>query len=95
MGVQASDEVITVPFTFIAIVAAIEYIGAKPVFVDVEENSGCMDTCKFEAAIAERTKVILPVHLHGQMADMYPILAIAQIWSQCIGRCCTGPCCLL
>ena len=61
-----------------ATVAAIEYIGAKPVFVDVEENSGCMDTSKLEAAITERTKVILPVHLHGQMADMYPILAIAH-----------------
>jgi len=62
----------------IVTVAAIEYIGAKPVFVDVEENSGCMDTSKLEAAITERTKVILPVHLHGQMADMYPILAIAH-----------------
>ena len=62
----------------IATVAAIEYIGAKPVFVDVEENSGCMDTSKLEAAITERTKVILPVHLHGQMADMYLILAIAH-----------------
>ncbi|MDA1069052.1 MAG: DegT/DnrJ/EryC1/StrS family aminotransferase [Verrucomicrobia bacterium] len=78
MGVQAGDEVITVPFTFIATVAAIEYIGAKPVLIDVEENSGCMDVSKLEAVITERTKVILPVHLHGQMADMYPITAVAR-----------------
>jgi dTDP-4-amino-4,6-dideoxygalactose transaminase len=77
-GVGPGDEVITVPFTFVATVAAIGYTGATPVFVDVDPVSYTMDVTQIEAAITERTKVILPVHLYGQPADMDPILEIAR-----------------
>jgi dTDP-4-amino-4,6-dideoxygalactose transaminase len=76
-GVAPGDEVITVPFTFVATVAAIEYAGARPVFVDVEETYYTMDPARLEAAITPRTKAIVPVHLYGQPADMDPILEIA------------------
>ena len=76
-GVGAGDEVITVPYTFVASVAAIEYAGAKPVFVDVEPEYWTMDPARIEAAITPRTKAIIPVHLYGQPADMDPILEIA------------------
>jgi dTDP-4-amino-4,6-dideoxygalactose transaminase len=76
-GVGPGDEVITVPFTFVATVAAIEYSGAKPVLVDVEPEFLTMDPAKLEAAITPRTKAIIPVHLFGQPADMDPIMAIA------------------
>jgi dTDP-4-amino-4,6-dideoxygalactose transaminase len=69
-GVGAGDEVITVPFTFVATVAAIEYAGAKPVFVDVEPTYFTMDPARIERAITPRTKAIVPVHLYGQPADM-------------------------
>lgn len=71
------DEVITVPFTFVATVAAIYYAGAKPVFVDIDPRTFTMDPAGLAAAITPRTKAIIPVHLYGQMADMDPILAIA------------------
>ena len=77
-GVGPGDEVITVPFTFVATVAAILYTGARPVFVDVDPQSYTMDVTQIENAITERTKAILPVHLYGQAADMDPILAIAR-----------------
>ena len=77
-GVGAGDEVITVPFTFVATVAAIEYVGAKPVLVDVEPEFLTMDPEKLEAAITPRTRAIIPVHLFGQPADMDPIMAIAR-----------------
>jgi dTDP-4-amino-4,6-dideoxygalactose transaminase len=77
-GVGPGDEVITVPFTFVATVAAIEYVGAKPVLVDVEPEFLTMDPAKLEAAITPRTKAIIPVHLFGQPADMDPIMAIAK-----------------
>lgn len=77
-GVAPGDEVITVPFTFVATVAAIEYAGARPVFVDVEPGYWTMDPAKLEAAITPRTRAIVPVHLYGQSADMDPILAIAR-----------------
>ena len=77
-GVGPGDEVITVPFTFVATVAAIYYTGARPVFVDIDPRSFNMDVGALEAAITSRTKVILPVHLYGQSADMDPILAIAK-----------------
>ena len=59
-GVGPGDEVITVPFTFVATAAAIEYAGARPVFVDVEPDYWTMDPAKIEAAITPRTKAILP-----------------------------------
>ncbi len=77
-GIGPGDEVITTPFTFIATVAAIDYTGAKAVFVDIDPVSYTMDVTKIEQAITERTKAILPVHLYGQPADMDPILEIAK-----------------
>jgi dTDP-4-amino-4,6-dideoxygalactose transaminase len=77
-GVGPGDEVITVPFTFVATVSAIEYTGATPVFVDIDPHSFTMDVSAIEAAITERTKAILPVHLYGHPADMDPILDIAR-----------------
>jgi dTDP-4-amino-4,6-dideoxygalactose transaminase len=77
-NVGAGDEVITVPFTFVASVAAIWYTGAKPVFVDIDPRTYTMDPALIEAAITPRTKAILPVHLYGQPADMDPIMAIAR-----------------
>jgi len=77
-GVGPGDEVITVPFTFVATVSAIDYTGAKPVFVDIDPQTFTMDAVQIEAAITEKTKAIIPVHLYGQCADMDPILAIAK-----------------
>jgi dTDP-4-amino-4,6-dideoxygalactose transaminase len=77
-GVGQGDEVITVPFTFVATVAAIEYAGARPVLVDVEPDFLTMDPARLEAAITPRTKAIIPVHVFGQPADMDPIMAIAR-----------------
>jgi dTDP-4-amino-4,6-dideoxygalactose transaminase len=77
-GVGPGDEVITVPFTFVATVSAIGYTNARPVFVDVEPRYYTMDPAKLEAAVTPRTKAIVPVHLYGQPADMDPILAIAE-----------------
>jgi dTDP-4-amino-4,6-dideoxygalactose transaminase len=76
-GVKAGDEVITTPMTFIATAAAISYLGAVPVFVDVDPLTWTIDPKKIEAAITRRTKVIMPVHLHGLMADMPSIMTIA------------------
>ena len=77
-GIGAGDEVITVPFTFVATVAAIIYAGARPMFVDIDARSYTMDVSQIERAITERTKAILPVHLYGQPADLDPILEIAR-----------------
>jgi dTDP-4-amino-4,6-dideoxygalactose transaminase len=77
-GVGKGDEVITVPFTFVATVAAIHYTGARTVFVDIDPGSFTMDPARIEAAITSRTRAILPVHLYGQPADMDPILEIAR-----------------
>jgi dTDP-4-amino-4,6-dideoxygalactose transaminase len=77
-GVGPGDEVITVPFTFVATTAAIGYTGAKPVFVDIDPVSFTMDASRIEAAITPRTKAIVPVHLYGQAADLDPILEVAR-----------------
>ncbi len=77
-GVGPGDEVITVPMTFVATVAAIRYTGAKAVFVDVDPATWTMDPGKLRAAVTSRTRVVLPVHLHGRLADMASINAIAR-----------------
>jgi dTDP-4-amino-4,6-dideoxygalactose transaminase len=78
MRIGAGDEVITTPFTFVATVAAIEYAGARPVFVDIDPVTYTMDPAAIERAVTARTKAIVPVHLFGQTADMDPILEIAR-----------------
>lgn len=77
-GVGTGDEVITVPFTFVATTAAVVYTGATPVFIDVDRSTYTMDPTRIEAAITPRTKALLPVHLYGHPADMDAILAIAK-----------------
>ncbi|MEZ5276827.1 MAG: DegT/DnrJ/EryC1/StrS family aminotransferase [Opitutaceae bacterium] len=77
LGVGPGDEVITVPLTFMATAEAISFTGATPVFVDVDPKTWLMDAAKLEAAITPRTKAIMPVHLHGQTADMDAINTIA------------------
>jgi len=77
-GLGPGDEVITVSFTFVATVAAINYAGAKPVFVDIDPESYTIDVTQIESAITERTKAIIPVHLYGQVADMDSIMEIAR-----------------
>src|SRR5579859_5240321 len=67
------DEVITVPNTYIATVFAITYVGATPVFVDVEPDTYNMNPDLLEAAITERTRAIIPVHLYGQPCEMEPV----------------------
>jgi len=78
LGIGPGDEVITVPFTFVATVAAILYTGARPVMVDVDPLTWNMNPRQLEAAITSRTKAMLPVHLHGCPADMPAITEIAS-----------------
>lgn len=77
-GIGAGDEVITVPNTFIATAEAISLCGATPVFVDVDPRTYTLDPARLPSAITARTKAIMPVHLFGQVADMDPILEIAN-----------------
>ena len=77
-GVKSGDEVITVPNTAVFTVSAITFAGAKPVFVDIDEDYYLMDPDKLEKAITRKTKAIIPVHLYGQCADMGRIMRIAR-----------------
>ncbi|AGN17411.1 DegT/DnrJ/EryC1/StrS aminotransferase family protein [Methanobrevibacter sp. AbM4] len=77
-GIGEGDEVITVGFTFAATSNSVLYTGARPVFVDIDEDTFTMDPSKIEDAITDKTKAILVVQLYGQSADMDPILDIAH-----------------
>ena len=77
-GIKANDEVITVPFTFIASSNSVLFCNAKPVFVDINEDTFNIDPNLIQEAITSKTKAILPVHLYGQMADMDVIMDIAK-----------------
>jgi dTDP-4-amino-4,6-dideoxygalactose transaminase len=77
-GVRPGDEVITVPFTFVASVAAIEMAGARPVLADIDPRSFTLDPAALERAITPRTRAVMPVHLYGQVAAMEEILAVAR-----------------
>lgn len=77
-GIGPGDEVITVPMTFVATVAAILYAGATPRFVDIDAATWTMDPAALEAAITPRTRAVMPVHLHGRVADMESIVEIAR-----------------
>jgi dTDP-4-amino-4,6-dideoxygalactose transaminase len=78
LGIHAGDEVITVAHTFISTVDAITRNGARPVFVDINEETYCMDVSQVEGAITQHTRAILPVHLYGHPVDMGPLLDIAH-----------------
>ena len=77
-GIGPGDEVLTVPHTAVATVAAIEMCGATPVLVDIDQSTYTLDPKRLEAAISPRAKAVLPVHLYGHPADMAPILKIAR-----------------
>jgi UDP-2-acetamido-2-deoxy-ribo-hexuluronate aminotransferase len=77
LGIEAGDEVITTPFTFIATAETIALMGAIPVFVDIDEKTYTIDASKIEEKITSKTKAIMPVSLYGQPADMDSIQEIA------------------
>jgi dTDP-4-amino-4,6-dideoxygalactose transaminase len=77
LGIGPGDEVITVSHTFISTVDAIARNGAKPVFVDIDQDTYCIDVTKIAEKITPMTKAIIPVHLYGHPADMFRIMALA------------------
>lgn len=81
LQIGPGDEVITTPFTFVATAEVISAVGAKPVFVDIDPQTFNLDLNQIEAAITDRTKAIIPVHLFGQPVDMTSVMTIAQTHS--------------
>jgi len=84
LGVGPGDEVITVPFTWISTAEVIGLVGAKPVFVDIEERSYNMDIGQVEGAITPRTKAIIPVSLFGQMPDLHRLNQLCEPRGICV-----------
>lgn len=78
LGVKHGDEVIVPSFSFISTATTVMEVGAKPVFVDIDEKTYCIDPDKIKKAVTKRTKAIIPVHLYGHPADMAAILDIAK-----------------
>lgn len=78
LGLKPGDEVITPSFTFIATTEVIALLGLKPIFVDVDKDTFCIDPKKLEEAITDKTKAIVPVHLYGQSANMQEIMDVAN-----------------
>lgn len=78
LGIKGGDEVVTTPFTFIATAEAIINVGAKPVFVDIKEETMNLDVKKIEKAINEKVKAMISVHLYGVCVDMDPLMEIAK-----------------
>ena len=77
-GIGPGDQVITTPFTFVASASSILFVGAEPVFVDIDKETFNLDPALLEAAITSRTRAIMPVHLYGHPCDMDAILDIAE-----------------
>lgn len=78
LGLQPGDEIITTPFTFFATAGSIHRQGLKPVFIDIEPGTFNLDPEQLEAAVNEKTRAIMPVHLFGQVADMDAVLDVAE-----------------
>ena len=78
LGVGAGDEVVVPALTWIATAMAVLYVGATPVFVDIESDTLCMDPEQLQKAITSRTKAIIPVHLYGSLANMDEIMALGN-----------------
>ncbi len=78
LGIEAGDEVITTPFTFIATAEVAGLLGAVPVFVDIDPKTFNLDPARLESAVTAKTRAIIPVHLFGQPCDMDPILDVAR-----------------